>query len=81
MAGNKFYTDQPKAGIYLLTETLVQGMHRAMYSCYICVCSSPQKVAGQTSGLDDSPGALTRSKEVGTSFSFSHIQSLSTLPL
>uniref|UniRef100_A0A8K9X135 WD repeat domain 47a n=1 Tax=Oncorhynchus mykiss TaxID=8022 RepID=A0A8K9X135_ONCMY len=27
------------------------------------VSQSPQKVAGQTSGLDDSPGALTRSKE------------------
>uniref|UniRef100_A0A8C7HQV8 WD repeat domain 47 n=1 Tax=Oncorhynchus kisutch TaxID=8019 RepID=A0A8C7HQV8_ONCKI len=53
----------PEQGICLLTETLVQGMHRAMYSCYICVCSSPEKVAGQTSGLDDSPGALTRSKE------------------
>uniref|UniRef100_A0A8C7HPL2 WD repeat domain 47 n=1 Tax=Oncorhynchus kisutch TaxID=8019 RepID=A0A8C7HPL2_ONCKI len=27
------------------------------------VSQSPEKVAGQTSGLDDSPGALTRSKE------------------
>uniref|UniRef100_A0AAZ3RVT7 CTLH domain-containing protein n=1 Tax=Oncorhynchus tshawytscha TaxID=74940 RepID=A0AAZ3RVT7_ONCTS len=42
---------------------VVSSTPQPMYSCYICVCSSPEKVAGQTSGLDDSPGALTRSKE------------------